>query len=119
MILWRGLSLPWEEWHFPAYIKDMFQKSMNLKIGDRIRLPGYIFATPEREVAESIAWSKTKEKSIVYKLNVPEGSFISCDYHYVFPRNSEFICTDSYTVNNETQPYQLISLDYVKRDLQQ
>ena len=109
MVLWRGVGCPKE--NLPTYY--YFKESLNLKKGDIIRLPGYIFADSKEDTAKIFAFSKLK-KGIIYKINVPQGSHISYDNHYVFPRNSKFICTDSHAVNDKTQSYQLISLDYIK-----
>ena len=112
MVLWRGIEKPKE--NSPTYY--YFKKSLDLGKGDIIYLPGYIFATSDKNLAQFCAcpFSKSKGKGIVYKINVPQGAHISHYNHYTFPRNSEFVCTDSCAINDGNKFYQLISLDYIK-----
>lgn len=109
MTLWRGVSRPLED--VPA--DGFFKESLYVKKGDTIRLPGYIYAAQEKETAELFSHAST-DTAVIYKINVPKGAHISESGYYVFPRNSKFVCTDTRAVDDGTQSYQQITLDYIK-----
>ena len=110
LILWRGVAKPIDD---IAYINDVFNKSMNLKKGDLIRLPGYIFADSNIKTAKEFGQISTNS-AILYKINAPAGSRIYRSGCFIFPRDSKFVCTDNITMSEKNKPYQLISLDYIK-----
>lgn len=112
MIIWRGLQRPLDM----ESTKKYYEKSLNLKQGDKIRIPGYIYATSDRDEAE--IWGSIKLNhfgGILYKINVPADSPIyqSGTGTFIFPRNSEFICTNSIAIRDTNHSHQLICLDYI------
>ena len=112
MTIWRGLRRPIDK----ESVKKYYEKNLNLKQGDKIRMPGYIYATSDRDEAEMYGNIKLNHfGGILYKINVPPDSPIyqSGAGTFIFPRNSEFLCTNSIAINDANYSHQLICLDYI------
>ena len=97
--LWRGIARS-------NIYSDLFNEASMLKIGDELMMPQYAFASDSKHYAKAFS-SKISGKGLLFQIEVPKGSRISRNIHYIFPRNSEFVCTGV-----EEDTYRMVKLRY-------
>lgn len=107
LTLWRGID--GAEMFKNPFMEALLKKCKKLKKGDILRMREYAFATDERIFAEGY----TQNKGILYEITVPKGSRIADDWHYIFPRESKFLCTKNKPVNKNGRKFRHIKLTYL------
>ena len=103
MTLWRGI-------HPSTDFPEKLKQSLNTKKGDIICMREYAFATDMKRYAEQFATSNSNN-GILYQITVPKGSKLSNGNHFIFPRYSQFECTNTI----ETDKYKIIKLNLLQK----
>lgn len=120
MVLWCGIENPstYEGERF-SYVKNLFNKCINLKKGDIFHMPEYSFWSNNKSVALIYAKPKStvEEQGLVYELRVPKGSEVYENSHHIFRRYSKFLCTDNQKVVDGNKIYNHIKLELLPRDI--
>ncbi len=94
----------------------LYQKRLGIKVGDIIDMKEYAYATSDREYAK---YFLTNNKGILYEIEIPAGSRVSCkgelgkSDEIVFPRSSKFECTGKDKVKDNDNDYTVIKLRYI------
>lgn len=97
----------------------LYQKRLGIKIGDVIDMKEYAYATSDRSYAKNFL---TNNRGILYEIEVPAGSRISCKGEIgrldevVFPRSSKFECIAKERIKDSDNDYTIIKLRYIKPD---
>lgn len=97
----------------------LYKKALSVKSGDKIRMNEYAYATSDINYAQRYL---SDGRGIMYEIAVPKGAKVSrkgdigtCD-EIVFPRCSEFECTDVSQVKVDAKDFKLVKLRYLDKE---
>ncbi len=95
----------------------LYQKALDVKKGETIRMNEYAYATSDIDYAKNYI---PNGRGILYEIDVPKGSKVSrigdigkCD-EIVFPRCSKFKCLDVQDVTDFENSLKVIKLKYLQ-----
>ena len=98
IVLWRGI--PRTHAFKNSYADNLYNKTKNLKKGDILVTPAYVYGAVEKRVAESFRYDDDSG-GLLLKMNVPKGTQVSLtNFEGIFPRYSKWLCINKEEIHN-------------------
>ena len=96
----------------------LYQKALNIKKGETIRMSEYAYATSDINYANGYLLDG---RGIMYEIEIPKGAKVSrignigVSDEIVFPRCSEFKCTAVSQIKDAENDFKLVKLKYLNK----